>query len=383
MRPRSILACLGAAALMAALALSAGKPEPSAAHAAPPEGDPEGAPRVALLATRPGATTPALHLAQLGAADAGEPVATLEHLPDPAIRASVLPGTDVVMAITDVTPGRDLSFNAALFRVQPGAPAARLCDQVVYASRPLVTPVSRIFVTRGVAGPAPAPGADGKLQMRVDALSIDEVDPATGATRVVHTLSGYHLFLAAAWKHELIVYRVTPGGADLVALDPDSGAERKLAELLPFARSFSLDEPAGALIFQERHEADPRTWVIDRLDLATGARTRLHTSPHIALSPHAWPGGGVAYTPDRRLGLTVQGAPVSVRAPMGPGAAAVQAVAPDGAWLGVLHQEGGALPVPYALRSSTGDLAAIPAPPGARVFLAGFVASSAKAEVTP
>jgi hypothetical protein len=68
---------------------------------------------------------------------------------------------------------------------------------------------------------------------------------------------------------------------------------------------------------------------------------------------------------------------------MGPGAAAVQAVAPDGAWLGVLHQEGGALPVPYALRSSTGDLAAIPAPPGARVFLAGFVASSAKGEVKP
>lgn len=386
MRPRFLLAGLGVAAVTAALALSTGEVQTAPAHAAPPAGDTATPPRVALLATEPGATTTTLHLAQLGAADPGAPVASLEHLQDPAIRGAVLPGTDVALVTADATPGRDLYFNAALFRVQPGAPSARLCDQLPHASRPLLTPSSRIFISRGVAGPAPSPGPDGRLAMRVDALSIDEVDLATGATRVVHTLAGYHLFLAAAWKDEIIVYRVFPSGADIVAVDPDTGAARKLADVPPFARSFSIDEAAGALVFQERHEADPRTWVIDRLDLATGARTRLLESPHIALAPHAWPGGGLAYTQDRRLGLTVEGAPVStrVRGPMGAGAAAVQAVSPDGAWVGVLHQADRGLPVPYALRSSTGELAAIPAPPGARVFVAGFVPGAASAgQVTP
>ncbi|MCC6558839.1 MAG: hypothetical protein IT372_38395, partial [Polyangiaceae bacterium] len=254
-------------------------------------------------------------------------------------------------------------------------PPEALCDRVAYASRPLVTASGRVFVSRGVAGPEPAPGGKGRATpLRVDALTVDEIDPSTGAARTVHAMSGQILHLAAAWKNEIVLYRIAPAGADLVAVDADSGAVRPLADMLPYARDFSIDQTTGALVFQERDELDPKTWVIDRMDLATGQRTRLATSPSHGLAPHAWPGGGVAYTPDRR-GMALLGAAASVGAPLGPGVDAVQAISPDGAWVAALHTNPSAFGVPFAVRSDTGEVAAIPAPPGSRVAIAGFVAA--------
>jgi hypothetical protein len=373
MRLKAIGSLLAGIALAGTAWLSAGHIEAPPALASPAVA-PSSAPRALLLATHPGAAHTTLHESPIGGSDPGPPIASIPHLPDAAVRAAVLPGAGVVMMIADTAPGRDLSFNASLFRVEPHAPATPLCDRVVYASRPLVTATGRVFVSRGAAGPDPPIGPGGKVTtLRVDELSVDEVDPATGATRIVHAYNGYATFLAATWKDEIILYRVSPAGADLLALDPDSGAARKLADVPPFARSFSIDEPAAALLFEERHETDPRTWVIDRMDLTTGQRERLISSPHIALAPHAWPGGGFAYTPERRLGLTVVDAPVSVSGPLGPGVDTVEAIAPDGAWVALLHTPAG-FQIPFAIRADTGEAAAIPAPSGARIAIAGFAA---------
>ena len=375
MRARPILltslALLGAAA---AVAGSRGATDrPVGAFALPPAfaGDPAAAtgPRVALLATAPGASHTALYVARSGDTAATlAPVATISHAEDAVARGAIVPSTDVVAVVADTRETRDLSFAASLFRVVPHAPPGLVCDRVVHASRPLVTRDGRVLVSRGVAGPAPSGS------YRVDDLTIDEVDLATGATRTVHAFSGYLAFLAGSYGREILVYRVDAAGADLVAVDPDTGGVRAIASLLPFARDFSIDEAGGAIVFQERDEHDPRAWTIDRMDLATGARTRLATSASMSLAPFAWPGGGVAWSRDGRGGLAVlSGAPPLTSSPLGPGVDLVRAASSDGAWVAALHTVPGKLPVPFAIDTRTGAASAIPAPPGARIEIAGFV----------
>lgn len=344
-----------------------------AALAAPPVSAPPA--QVVLLATRPGAAESTLHVAWIGGGKAGPALATLRHLPDAVVRARLLPDTSIVVATADTQPTRDASFNASLFRVAPGAEPRALCDRVVHASRPLVTAGGRVFVSRGVAGPEP-PLDGGLLRLREDTLTIDEVDPDTGATRTVHTHTGYLVFLAGEHQGEIILYRVSPGVADIVAVDPDSGREHTIVPSLPpFARDFSIDAAAGALVFQGRHEADPATWVVDRIELATGKRARLAASAYNGLAPHVWPGGGVAYTPDRAKGLLLLGARAPVRGPLGPGVDAIQAVSQDGAWVAALHMNPSEFAVPFAIHAPSGAAFAIPAPSGARVAIAGVVAA--------
>ncbi|MGK4005952.1 hypothetical protein WMF31_25245 [Sorangium sp. So ce1036] len=359
-RPAPALSRVGRLLVPAALAAPAARAAPA---------------RVALLATPPGATRSTLHIAEVGGGKAGPPLATLRHLADATVRARVVPGTPIVVATADTDPARDRSFNASLFRIEPHAEPTTLCDGVVHASRPLVTADGRVFVARGVAGPEPHPG-DGPARLRVDALTVDEVDLATGATRTVHAHRGYLAFLAGAWSGDLVIYRVSPGSADLVLVNPDSGATRVIApKIPPFARDFSIDAAAGALVFQERHESDPGAWVVERLDLTSGKRTRLEVSAWSGLAPHAWPGGGLAYTPDRGAGLVVRGARAAVRGPLGAGVDAIQAVSQDGAWVAALHTNPSAFPVPFAIHAESGEVAAIPAPRRARIAVAGFAAA--------
>ncbi|WP_437592718.1 hypothetical protein [Sorangium sp. So ce1000] len=334
---------------------------------------PAALPRVAILATPPGAARTTLHVVSVGGAKAGPALATLQHLSDAVVRARVVPRTRLVVATADTSPSRDRSFNASLFRIQPGAEPVALCDGVVHASRPLVTAEGRVFVSRGVAGPEPSP-EDNLTQLRVDALTIDEVDLATGAIRTVHRTTGNLAFLAGEWNGELVLYRVSPATADIVLVDPDSGATRVIVPSIPpFARDFSIDAAAGALVFQERHETDPGTWVIDRIDLTRGKRTRLEASSSHGLAPHVWPGGGLAYTPERATGLSVIGARATVRSPLGPGIDAIQAVSEDAAWVAALHTNPSTFAFPFAIRVESGEVAAIPAPSGARIAVAGFL----------
>ncbi|MEP7120209.1 MAG: hypothetical protein ABJE95_04825 [Byssovorax sp.] len=333
-------------------------------------------PLVALLLTRPGAGSTSLAIARAGASTTPTPVARFEHADAAVVKGAVVPGTSVVLAVADTTATRDLSFASSLFRVEPHRPAERLCDDVVYASRPLVTATGRVFVSRGTAGPEPvAP----KLAGREDALTIDEIDLVTGAARTVHSFAGYLAFLAGEHAREILVYRVGATGADLVGVDPDTGNVRVIApSMLPFARDFSVDPARGAVVLQERDERDARTWVVDRLDLATGARTRLATSSSMSLAPSVWPGGGVAYAPDSRGGLTLIGREMKpIHAPTGDGVDQVQALSRDGAWVAALHTRPGELPIAFAIEAATGRTLALPTSTGARVAIAGFVAEGA------
>jgi hypothetical protein len=332
-------------------------------------------PTVALLVTPPGGAHTSLYLARAGEAPSEQaPAATFTHLEGAVVRGAVIPGTDVVLAVADTLPTRDASFAATMFRLAPHRPPELVCDRVVHASRPLVARGGRVFVSRGRAG-LEIPGA-----MRIDELSVDEIDPATGAARTVLAHQGYLAFLAGAFGAEILVYRVGPGGADLVAVDPDTGARRPVApSLAPFARDFSIDPGAGAIVFQERDELDRRTWTIERIDLASGARARLHAGPSMNLAPFAWPGGGVGYNPDGQRGLALLGATRSpVAGPLGPGVDLVQSVSPDGAWVAGLHTLAGALPVPFAIDTRSGAAVALAAPPGTRVAVAGFVPGGAR-----
>lgn len=334
-------------------------------------------PTVALLVTRPGAGYSSLVLTRAGASAEPVPVARFDHAAGAAVKGVVLPGTSAVLAVADTVATRDLSFASSLFRVEPHRPASRLCDGLVYASRPLVTKAGRVFVSRGTAGPAPS--AASTLDGREDALVIDEIDPGTGHARTVHSFAGYLAFLAGAHGREILVYRVGAAGADLVSVDADSGDVRVIApSLLPFARDFSVDAERGAVVFQERDERDSRTWVVDRVDLASGARTRLAAARSMSLAPSVWPGGGVAYSPDGRSGLTLIGRKMKpIQAPTGEGIDQVQALSEDGAWVAALHTRPGQFPLAFAIESATGSTLALPAAAGAHVAVAGFVAEGA------
>lgn len=324
-------------------------------------------PSVVLLATPASGGHTSLYIVRPSDPGAAlHPVATFTHLGN-AVRGAVIPNSTAVVAVAETLAVRDLSFAASLFRVAPQQPPERLCDRVVHASRPLVTASGRVFVSRGRAGVQ----VDG--QYRTDELTVDEIDPATGASRTVLSYSGFLTYLAGAYGSEILVYRVEAAGADLVAVDPDTGGIRLVTKLLPFARDFSVDEVAGAVIMQERDEVDSRTYTIDRVDLATGARERLHKSSSMSLTPFAWPGGGIAWTADGKRGLALLSSkrPLAT-APLGEGVDLVEAVAPDRTWVAALHMVRGRDPVPFVVDTRTGAAAAVAAPSGLRVTIAGF-----------
>jgi hypothetical protein len=199
-------------------------------------------------------------------------VASFEHLPEGSVRGALLPDGALVVA-ADRAPGE---FGATLLRVEPGREAVALCDRLVHASRPLVAG-GRVFVERG----------------RDDELTLEEIDPQSGRARVIWRGRGLTAHLAGALGRELFVYHVREDGAALFAVDFESGRTRAvIPALLPYARDFSLE--GGALVFENRDESRSDLWVIDRVELATGARRRLLTSPVQALAPRVV-AGDVAY----------------------------------------------------------------------------------------
>ncbi len=329
-----------------------------------------GAPALAMVATVPGDGTSRLYVAR-----PGEPlppaVLEFQHLPGGSLRAEVWSDAPMVLATAPTTPGRDRSFDGGLYRLDPQSGAQLLCGDVVHAARPLITPDGRVFVARGTAGPWPADPAT----VRVDELTIDEVDPLTGAVTPIHHHSGHLAHLAGWHDGRLLVYQVGPGSAQIVAVSPATGKTTVLVASLPaFARDFSVDSVSETLVYRGRHEDDPRRWVVDALELATGAETRLFEGDSFSLAPHVWPGGGVAINPGRR-GLRLLGSGDSLVSPMGPGVDLVRGVSQDHRYVALLHTVQGRLPLPFVVDRQTSRLAPVPTPPAARVAVAGFVAA--------
>ena len=356
---------------------SAGTPAPPA-----PARAPVGAvvPRVAVVVTPPGSGTSSLYFASAAgsAGSARSPsraLATVRHLRDGSVRAALLPHGSTVLVSAPVTPGRDPSFDGGLFALRPDAGAQPLCAGLVHASSPAVTDDGRVLVSRGEAGPVSPESST----MRVDALSVDEVDLGTGALRPVHAYSGYLAYLAGTFHDEVLLYRVGPGVADVVGVQLDSGTVRSVVPtLVPFARDFSVDAERGVLVYRNRHETDAHRWVVDEVDLASGRARRLFAGASFALAPHAWPGGGVALNPEGR-GLTLLESRDPVAAPRGAGIDHVRAVDEGGRWVALLHTVPDALGVPVVLDRTTGEAWGLDVPTGADVAIAGFVAP----EVTP
>ncbi len=332
------------------------------------------APRAALLATHPGAELTSLFFVDTrGNADLA-PVATFGHLPDATVRAIVIPGKNEIVATADTTPTRDASFNASLFYLRAHSPPERLVDRVVHASTPLVTSAGRVFVSRGEPGPI----IDG--QMRVDALTIDEIDLTSGPSRTVYQTNGYLLFLAGSLGQEIVLYRIVPGQADIVAVDPTTGKERFiLKNLPPFARDFSIDPSSKTLVFQNRHETDSHTWVVDRIDMKTGKSQRLFAGSSMTLAPFALPQGGILFNRPGH-GLSALDGRFSNSGPLGAGVDVVAAITADGRYLGVLHTLPSAFAVPFVVDVQSGTTRVLPAPTNTRVVVAGFVAAASSVE---
>ena len=343
-------------------------PEPRAAS--PLASGPSSLAPVALIATE--GRDSALYVATPGA-PLPPPAARFSHLGDGSVRA-VTSTAGPVFATASVRPGRDRSFDGGLFRLDPASGAVKLlCEDVVHASRPLIDQEGRLFVVQGWAGAQPS-----ATELRRDDLAVVEVAPETGATTTVHTFHGYMVSLAGAHRGELVLYRVGPAGADLTAVDRDSGAERLLvATLPPFARDFSIDEPSATLVYRGRHESDPRRWVVDSVDLAGGQTARLYEGDTFALAPHAWPGGGVSLNPSEG-GMALLGSADTLRAPLGPGVDWVRAVSGDGRFVALLHIVDGQLPLPFVVDRQSQAPLRLPAVAGARMAIAGFVGPAAQ-----
>lgn len=341
--------------LFAVLAFLALRPVPPSAAAPEP-------PSLVLLATRGTEPRTGVYVVPPGTARLPPPIAVVEHLPDAAVRGALVPGRDTVLVVADRAPVRDHSFDASLLRVEPGRAALPLCDRVDHASRPLVTAGGRVFVARGRPGPARPDG------YRIDELTVDEVDLASGATRVVFSGRGQHVSVQGAVGGELVLYLVGATDAALLAAPMDGGAPRTIVSgLAPFARDFTVD--GARVIFQTRDEARRDLWVIDRVDVRTGARERLVTAAVQHLAPFAWPGGDVAYDAGRGLALLRGG----LRAPAGAGPDVVRAVAADGRRAAAWHYRPGEQhPDVLILDAAARLVERIPAPRATRLEIVGF-----------
>lgn len=339
------------------------KPKPVAPSAAeaPPSDDAIAArpPPLALLVTQGGVSR--LHHATIdaGRGRLGPELARLSHL-DGDVRAALL-GDGRVAATAPALRLRDRSFDGALYLL--GDEIVPLCDGVIHASAPLALPDGSVLVARGEAGPPRDPA------LRIDALGIDRVTP-DGTLERLHAFAGHLLHLAGFTGREVLIYRVGPDGADIVAIEPEGATLRTVvADLPPFARDFSTD--GETLVYRGRDAVDAHRWVVERVDLTSGAVTRLHASDRFALAPHVWRDGGVALS--EAEGLLLLGSTDPVAGPLGPGVDLVRAFSTDGRFVAALHTVAGEAPIPFVIDAERGAATSIETPANARVAIAGFV----------
>jgi hypothetical protein len=320
---------------------------------------------LALLVTRAGESESRLVFVDPSTGKLPDGGARIAHLPGAAVRGALLPGRGAVV-VADRAPGADRSWGASLLRVD-GDSVVELCDRVDHASRPLVTADGRVVVARGKVGSIARPG-----ELRTDELTVEQIDPtsgpASGAARVLWRGRGYQAHLAGSWNGEVVIYHVRAGGASLEAIPLDGGRARTLvASLPPYARDFSVD--AGELAFAGRDEERSDRWVVDVVELASGARRRVHSSSSQVLAPRFWPGHTLAIAGEAR-GLELLG--VGPRLPVSGGVVVVRATGSSGAaaWL---HLPGRALPDVLLLDGDGRLRTRVEAPPRTHLEIVGFV----------
>ena len=245
-----------------------------------------------------------------------------------------------MLLVAQTRASRRSSYNSSLFALSAGA-VRRLADGLTDASRAMVTANGAVVVQRGEDGPEPEQRR--VLREATDALTLDVVDPHTGAVRTAWRGAGQIAFLAAAiGGDEVAVYHLSDGAAVLFALDVVTGATRVMARGVEMARDFSYDPVADAVVF-----ARPATWGAPLYEVAAvpahanGARAVVRWSGQ---GDHAMPralrDGSVAISlpGDRGLGVIPRGGDDAARvAPLGDGSDCALGESPDGRWVAVRH----------------------------------------------
>jgi len=345
-------------------------------------------PDVAVLSTRPGDGYSELRFQRVGATELSPAVARFVHLDDATALGALLPSSRKVLATATVLPG-DASFASALVLLEPGQPTRVLADQVALGNRPFVTASGRIFVQRGVAGVNAAPSLPGPkprdAQLRVDSLRIDEIR-LDAEPRTVFSVQGYTAFIAGAagcsaaapspglrppspggeGTCEVIVYRVAPGEASLLAVNVDTLAQRTLARLEPLARDFVVDEAAHRFVFT-LGESATRRWHLVSVDLHTGELSTLATGRLPSLLPFVLQ-GRVGFSPGANGGLQFTSGERCLDA-QGPGFDHLRFVTRDGTRVGLDEIPSG-FPRAFAVDAHGKSLGLL-VPPDARLDLAG------------
>jgi hypothetical protein len=371
MRTSRWLLGLAGLALLASVGLHVGKKEPVARAGTDPA--PVVAPRVLMLSGQPGATRTEVMVASPGTNVAPKSLASLDHVPGAVVKGAVLPGGSSAVVVADTLPAREVSWAASLLLVEPGLPPRQLVDRVYHASRPLVSSDGRVFVQRGTAGSDVSKYGQ-KLAMRVDDLSVDEVDLSSASTRTILSWQGYETHLAGQLDHEIIVYRVGPLGADLVAVHMDTAQVRVvISSWPPMARDFSVDEPGRGIVAQQLDDGPPRQWVVQHVSLDTGARRTLAASTHRDLVPYVFPDGAVLVNPADRRGPRMLPSSLGVKGLDGPGVMWLRTTSPDRAWVTGTWAVPGTLPVGIVVRASDGKVLRVPSVEGHRVDVIGVV----------
>lgn len=296
------------------------------------------APEVALISSR--GEVAELRFQPLGAVKLVEPVTRFSHGEGSPVLGSLLPHSRVVVATAAMRARGDLSFASSLLRLEAGKPARVLADQVPYGARPLVTGEGRVFIARGVAGP------DSAELIRVDALSVEEIDPRTAKSRPVYTAQGFVTFLAGALGRELVIYEVLPGRARVIAVHVDTLAVREVIPSMEgLAHDFVVDAPRHRLLFTQG-SAGVERWFVEEVDLLSGASKRLAEGPEVTLLPAVLPDGRVSISRGAGDGLrTLAGERVVDAHGTGFERLVVQR---NELTIG-LHERPGDLPIPFAL----------------------------------
>jgi hypothetical protein len=286
------------------------------------------APEVAVLSTVPEMTE--LRFQPVGLAAPVPAVARLQHVAFEDVFGALVPGTRTVVAATLAKPARDVSFASSLWALEAGKPARLLCDRVAFANRPVVSAEGRIFVQRGRPGDAP--------------ITVDEVDLRTGKTRELLSFTGSAAFVAGTLGREVLVYRVSATGADLVAVHADAlGVRILIPAMAALARDFAVTADRSALVYTQG-DATTGRWYLERLDLRTLVRTRHAEGASMALLPTPLPDGRLAFAPAEGAGLIdLEGR--LVLAPASKGHERVRAFLKNGTPIG-LHETSAGFPAP-------------------------------------
>jgi hypothetical protein len=199
--------------------------------------------------------------------------ATIHHAPNAPIRGDVLADREslVVAFEPDDADPRD-DFASEVHRVDRQG-AKRLVGGAYRATRPFVAVSGKVFIERGKAGSEPSTEAAQRGLLRIDLLTLDELDARSGAVRTLAAWSGYTMHIAGEWRDSLVIYRVGPNSADIVLIRTSDGSVVRSVPVEPYARDFVI--AGDQIAFGNHNPAIAHRWVLQTIDLRSFATSTL------------------------------------------------------------------------------------------------------------